>query len=306
MNILLLGGSGLVGSSVKENIKKKKLSYTAPSRRELNLFSYNKIKNYLNVNKITHVINCAAKVGGILDNQNNQIKYYEENNELNYNIIKACKNYKIQNFINLGSSCMYPKTYLSKMSENHLMSGPLEETNFTYALSKISAAYYLNSIRNEMNLNYTTLIPCNLFGIKDKFDLQRAHLIPAIIAKIYKAKINNEKKIMIWGSGKPKREFLFVDNVAEYIVTSIIHDIKFPPFLNIGANKDYSVKQYYEIVMKLMKIKLKIEYDSSKPDGMKRKLIDSSLAIKKYNWRVKYSLEDGIKKTIGFFLKNNV
>ena len=296
----------MLGKSILNSFKKEKIKIFSPNRNELNLFSRRKIENYLKKNRFTHVINCAARVGGILDNTNNQILYYESNMEMNYNLIYTCKKFEIKNFLNLGSSCMYPKNYNKKMNEKMLMTGPLEETNFTYALSKLSAAYYLNSIRSKYNFNYSTLIPCNLFGPYDKFDEIKSHLIPAIINKLQKAKKYKENQIVLWGNGKVKREFLYIENLSNYIVKLVLNNVSLPPFLNLGASKDHSVLFYYKKIMDLSNLNLKIVYDLSKPDGMKRKLIDSSLAINKYGWKVNFDLDYGIKKTIKFYKNNYV
>ena len=306
MKILLLGGNGMLGSSIKNELKKKKFNFLSPNSKELDLTNQNQIQTLCSKMKFSHIINCAGRVGGILDNYSNQIDYYEKNMEINYNLIKASKKNKIKNFINFGSSCMYPKNINTKMSEDLLMTGPLEESNFTYALTKINAAYYLKAIREKYNYNYTTLIPCNLFGENDKFQLETAHLIPAIINKVYNAKMNNLKEITIWGSGQVKREFLYVKNVSDFIIKHLNKNTQFPAFLNIGASKDYSIISYYKQIIKLFNIKLKITKDLNKPEGIKRKLIDSKNARKNFEWKVKYDLTYGLNKTILFYKKNYV
>lgn len=306
MKILLLGGSGMLGSSIKDYLIANKLDFYSPSSKQLDLTKQKKIQLLLKNSNFTHVINCAGRVGGILDNLNNQIDYFEQNMEINYNLIKACKINKIKNFINFGSSCMYPKNIDTKMSEKILMSGPLEETNLTYALTKINAAYYLKAIRDKYDYNYTTFIPCNLFGENDKFDLNTAHLIPAIINKVYQAKLNGINEIAIWGTGNVKREFLYVKNISEFIIKHLKENTKFPEFLNLGASKDYSIISYYNEIIQLFGVKLKINKDLSKPEGIKRKLIDSSLAKKKFQWRVIYDLKYGLNETIDYYKKNYV
>ena len=306
MKILLLGGNGMLGSSIKNELKKKKINFLSPNSKELDLTKQNQIQSLLSKIEFSHIINCAGRVGGILDNYSNQIEYFEKNMEINYNLIKASKKNKIKNLINFGSSCMYPKNINKKMAEDLLMTGPLEESNFTYALTKINAAYYLKAIREKYNYNYTTLIPCNLFGENDKFKLDVAHLIPAIINKVHNAKINNLKEINIWGSGSVKREFLYVKNVSEFVVKHVYMNTQFPTFLNIGASKDYSIISYYKKIMKLFNVKLKIIKDLNKPEGIKRKLIDSKNAKKNFKWKVKYDLNYGLNKTINFYKKNYV
>ena len=300
-NILLLGSSGFVGCRVKNIFEKKNIDIFSPKKIELNLANYSQIKRYLIKNKISHIINCAGKVGGILDNSQNQLEYYKVNNEINYNLVTAAHNAGINNFLNLSSSCMYPDHYTTKMKENKLMTGRLEETNLGYSIAKLSAAYYIKLIKEKDGLNYANLIPCNLYGPCDNFHEKNSHLLASIIRKVINAKKNCDTSIEVWGDGKPKREFLFVDDLANFIFLIIKKNYILPPFLNVGYGKDYSVKNFYKIVMKICNYNVKLNYDFTKPNGIKRKLIDSSLAKNKYNFKVSTSLENGIKKTIKYY-----
>ena len=301
MNILVLGSSGFLGSRVKNIFKRKNVDIFSPKKIELNLFNLGHTKRYLKKNKITHIINCAGKVGGILDNSLNQLDYYRENNEINYNIITASYDVGVKNFLNLSSSCMYPHHYKVKMNEDKLMTGKLEESNLGYAMAKLSAAYYIKLINEKNCLNYSNLIPCNLFGPFDNFQENYSHLLASIIRKVITAKKNQDKSIEVWGDGKPKREFLFVDDLANFIFDIINNNYILPTFLNVGYGKDYSVKDFYKIVMGICNYKVKLHYDLTKPNGITRKLIDSSLAKNNYNYKVSTSLEDGIKKTIKYY-----
>jgi GDP-L-fucose synthase len=303
-NILIAGAAGMVGTAVKQKLINDNQKLFYPTSKELNYKNYSSIKKYLKKKKINYVINCAGKVGGILDNKNNQSLYYEENLEINYNLIKASYETGVKNFMNIGSSCMYPKNRYYKIKECELLSGYLENTNFGYGLAKLNAAMYVKLIRDKYRVNYFTLIPCNLFGEYDNFNPKSSHLIPAIIKKVFDLKRKKKKIINIWGDGKAKREFLYVEDLASFIAKVITKSMRLPVFLNIGYGKDYSITDFYKFVMKVTKSNYQIHYEKSKPSGMKKKLIDSSLAKKKYLWKPKNSIIQGIKKTVDFYEKN--
>ena len=205
MRVLLLGGNGFVGESIKKFLTKKKISFYAPSSKKLNLKEINQIESFLTKKKISHIINSAGKVGGILSNIKNQKGFFEDNMEINYNLLKTAGKHNIVNIINIGSSCMYPKIYKNKMKENYLMSGYLEDTNFGYGLAKLVSSFYLKILKEKNNLNYTTIIPCNLYGPKDNFDPKSSHLIAAIIQKIFTAIKNKESSIEVWGGWVVKK-----------------------------------------------------------------------------------------------------
>ena len=306
MKVLLLGGSGFVGGSIKKFLIKKKIKFYAPSSKKLDLKKINKIENFLIKKKISHIINSAGKVGGILSNIENQKKFFEDNMEINYNLLKAASKHNVANIINIGSSCMYPKIYKNKMKENYLMSGYLEDTNFGYGLAKLISSFYLKILKKNNNLNYTTIIPCNLYGPKDNFDPKSSHLVAAIIQKIFTAIKNKEQSIEVWGDGLSKREFLYVDDFAEFVVSLVKSKLKFPDFLNIGYGTDFTVKQYYKKIINLVNPKIKIVFNKKYPSGMKRKLIDSSLAKKIYKWSPKTSLDKGLIKTIKYYENNKL
>lgn len=306
MRVLLLGGNGFVGGSIKKFLAKKKIRFYAPSSKNLNLKEINQIENFLTKKKISHIINSAGKVGGILSNIKNQKGLFEDNIEINYNLLKTADKHNIVNIINIGSSCMYPKIYENKMKENYLMSGYLEDTNFGYGLAKLVSSFYLKLLKENNNLNYTTIIPCNLYGPNDNFDPESSHLIAAIIQKIFTATKNKEQSIEVWGDGSSKREFLYVDDFAEFVVNLIKSNLKFPDFLNVGFGTDFTVKQYYKRIINLVNPKIKMIFNKKYPAGIKRKLMDSSLAKKKYRWLPKTSLDKGLIKTIKYYENNEL
>lgn len=297
----MAGSNGFVGRNLIKIFFKKKYNVLCPDKRTLDLKNIKKLKNFLYRNKVTHIINCAGKVGGILENSLNQIDFYRENNELNYNLISSSLDLGIKNFINLGTSCMYPNNYLSKMSERDLMTGKLEPTNFGYAMSKLSASSYVKLINEKFGYNYSNIIPCNLYGPYDNFDGNKSHLIASIINKTSKAKKNSHNFIEIWGDGSPRREFLYIDDLVNFIFLSVSKNYHLPVFINIGYGKDYSVKQYYKKIMDMFNYKVKLVYNLKKPNGIKRKLLNISLAKKLFDYEPKINLETGLRKTIKFY-----
>lgn len=240
-------------------------------------------------------------VGGIIKNKSNNLEFFENNFEINYNLFFIASNLKVKNIINLGSSCMYPKIYKTKFKEKHLMTNILENTNFGYSLSKLSTSFYLKLLKDKLKLNYVTIIPCNLYGPNDNFDYNKSHLIPAIIRKVIEAKKFHKKYVFAWGDGSPKREFMYVDDLASLVLKMIKTKKKLPDFINAGYGKDFTVKYFYKKIIKIIDHKILIKWDKTKPNGTKRKLINSNLAMKLFKWKPKISLDDGLKKTILFY-----
>ncbi len=290
-----------MGSHLKRLFEDNEYKISYPDSDTLNLKNKKKINLFIKKNYITHIINCAGKVGGILDNYLNQIDYFRENIEINYNLISSSYEEGIKNFLNLSSSCMYPSNFMSKMNEKKLMLGDLEVTNFGYALAKLTSANYVKLIRDKFKYNYSNVIPCNLYGPNDNFNENTSHLIGSIIKKISYAKKNNIREIEVWGDGTPKREFLYIDDLVNFLFSCINKDYQLPSFVNIGFGIDYSVKDYYKKVMKIYDHKVKLVYNRDKPNGVKRKLLDISLAKKEFKFKPKTNLENGLKNTIKYY-----
>ena len=202
---------------------------------------------------------------------------------------------------------MYPKKYNRKMSEQDLGTGDVEETNYGYALAKNTTANYLKLLRESKNLNYVTLIPCNLYGYYDNFEIESSHLIPGLISKFLHAKNNNKKEIILWGTGNARREFLFTSDLTNFIVKKLMKNTIFKdPFINIGYGKDFKIIDYYKKIQKILKTNFKFIFDTNQPEGVQRKLMDSSLAINKYKWLPTFNLNEGIKKTIQYYEKQKI
>lgn len=306
MKILICGGYGFVGTNIFNFLKKNKTHkiYRFKSS-EYNLKILNNSKKVIKKYNPDLIINCAGRVGGILVNQNKNLEFLNDNFLINYNLINTAKELKVPIFINLSSSCIYPYKK-DKIKESDFLSGAFEKTNEGYAFSKAFAqklTEYHDDPKN--NFFYKTLIPCNLFGEFDDFDLESSHLVPAIIKKISMAKNNLSNEIKIFGDGTPKREFMYIGNLVEIIsklISKKLYKI-LPPCINIGTGIDFSVYNYHVKIAKLMNFNPKFVFDLKKPNGIKRKLLNTSL-MQKYNLFPIYSLEDGLKKTIKFYEEN--
>jgi nucleoside-diphosphate-sugar epimerase len=299
--ILITGGNGFVGRNIRSALDKY-YNIFSPTKKNLNLLDQKKINLYLRKIKPDLIIHSAGLVGGILKNVNNQKEFLIQNYEMGKNLVISASKNKIKNFLNISSSCIYPKNLARQITEDDLLNGPLEPTNEGYALAKLSIlklCLYLNKVNK---FNYKSIIPCNLYGPEDNFKLNSAHLLAAIINKTHKAKIKKKKVIKIWGNGKPKREFMFINDFVDALILIIKNFANLPPLINVGTGKDYTVRKYYKIVAKEIEFKGKFEYDLSKPNGMKRKLMDIS-KLNKLGFVPKHSIQDGIKKTYEFYKK---
>jgi len=301
--IYLSGGNGMVGRNIINHIESKNYKILSPKSSDLNLLNYNETKNFITKNKPDIIIHTAGVVGGIEANINNPVKFLVENTQIGLNILTASKEMKIKNFINLGSSCMYPHNSNNSLSEEQILSGKLESTNEGYALAKIcitKLCEYLNSEDNS--LLYKTIIPCNLYGKYDNFDNNSSHMIPAVIKKIHEAKKNKLQFVDIWGDGHARREFMYASDLADFIYFAIKNFYKMPQNINVGIGEDHSINDYYKKIANIIGFKGKFINDLSKPIGMKKKLINNQKLIE-FGWKHKTSLEDGIKRTYEYFLK---
>ena len=300
--IFLAGHKGMVGSAIYKKLKINGYkNILVRSRNELNLLDQNRTFRFLKKNKPHFVILAAAKVGGIKANLKNKDKFIYENLQIQNNIIHGSYLAGVKNLFLLGSSCIYPKHCNQPMKEKYLLTGPLEETNDAYSIAKIAGLKMCEYYSKNYNLNFKTIMPPNLYGPNDNFDLETSHFYPALIKKIYLCKLNNSKKLIIWGTGKAKRELMFVEDFADAIIFFMKKKIK-QPFLNIGTGKENSILWYAKYLMKKMKVKLKIKFDKTKPDGMPRKCLDISIA-KTYGWKPINNLDKGFQITFNYFTK---
>ena len=300
--IFVSGHKGLVGSSIIRRLiffGYKKI--VTRNRKQLDLRNQRKVEYFFNQNKIDAVINAAGTVGGIYANNKFKADFIYDNLSIQNNIIHACYKNKIKNLIFLGSSCIYPRNSKQPIKENYLLTGELEKTNEPYAIAKIAGIKMCESYNYQYNTSYKCLMPSNLYGPNDNYNLESSHFLPALIAKIYKAHIQKKKVVTIWGTGSPKRELLFVDDLADACIFFLNKKTK-ETLINIGSGKEMKIIDYAKYIIKQLNADLKIKLDLSKPDGTPRKIIDSSLA-KKYGWRPKTQFKDGFKITYLDFLR---
>ena len=300
--IFLAGHRGMVGSAIYKKLKINGYNnILVRSKSELNLLDQNRTFRFLKKNKPHFVILAAARVGGIKANLKNKDKFIYENLQIQNNIIHGSYLAGVKNLFLLGSSCIYPKYCNQPMKEKYLLTGPLEETNDAYSIAKIAGLKMCEYYSKIYNLNFKSIMPPNLYGPNDNFDLETSHFYPALIKRIYLCKLNNRKKLIIWGTGKAKRELMFVEDFADAIIFFMKKKIK-QPFLNIGTGKENSILWYAKYLMKKMKVKLKIKFDKTKPDGMPRKCLDISIA-KTYGWKPINNLDKGFQITFNYFTK---
>ena len=304
MKVLLFGSNGLVGSNCKtvlENSSKVQ-ELICSTRDDTNLFDYQQTKQTIENINPDLIINAAAKVGGILANNSLRVQFLIENLKINMNILESVITDKNIKVINLGSSCIYPLNAKNPIKEDYFMSGKLEPTNSPYALAKIAAIELGNSITSQYGNKIINLMPTNLYGPGDNFSETSSHVIPGLIRRMHKAKLDNEDKFEIWGTGKPLREFLFARDLADCI--EFIMDKKpNQSLINIGSGQEVSILQLANMIKSVVGYQGDLSFDSSKPDGNPRKLLDSSV-ITKLGWKPNTKLEDGLKITYDWFLNN--
>ena len=301
--IFLAGHKGMVGSAIHRSlIRNGYRNIITKSRAELDLTNQNLTFKFLKKLKPNFVILSAAKVGGISFNKKFKHEFIYENTQIQNNVIHGSYLSGTKNLFFLSSSCIYPKFCKQPMKEKYLLSGPLEETNEAYSLAKISGLKMCEYYSSFFNVNFKSLVPPNLYGPNDNFDLTNSHFYPALLKKIFLVKQNNKKSIKIWGNGKAKRELMFVDDFADAVVFFMKKKIK-EPYINIGNGKDYEINWFTKMLMKNMKIRLNIVYDYTKPNGMPRKCLDISLA-KKYGWKPENDYTKGFEITYKNFISN--
>ena len=272
-----------------------------------------KVEKFVKIQKPNVIINCAGKVGGILANSSYPTEFLNENILIQTNLIKSAFNNKLEHFINLGSSCIYPKNAAQPIKEDYLLTKSLEKTNEAYALAKIVGLKLCEYYNKQFNKSYLTLMPCNLYGPNDNFDLKNSHFVPALIKKIVNSKIQKSTKIEIWGTGKPKREVMHVDDLASAIYfilkakvsknKKLINFLKKTSLINVGSGNEFTIKQFAKKICKIENNKSKLFFNKNYPDGTRRKVLDNKI-MKNLGWSPKISLEHGLSNTIKWYKKN--
>jgi GDP-L-fucose synthase len=300
--IYIAGHGGMVGSAIWRSLEKK--GYTnlvGKTRAELDLKNRELVFDFYASEKPEIVIDAAAKVGGILANNDYPYQFLMENMQIQNNLIDGAFTSGIDKFIFLGSSCIYPKLSPQPLKEEYLLTDSLEPTNQWYALAKITGVKACQAIRKQFKRDFVSLMPTNLYGTHDNFDLQTSHVLPAMLRKFHEAKLNN-MPVTVWGSGKPMREFLFVDDMADAVLFAL--ENKLPEYLyNVGSGKDITIKNLAETIQRIVGHQGEIIWDASKPDGTPRKLMDVS-KMKEIGWEYSTELKEGVEKTYAWFLNN--
>ena len=302
--IFLAGHKGMVGSAIFNRLKKdgyKKIIVV--SKKKLNLLNQDKVDKFLKKIRPKVVIIAAAKVGGILANKNLKANFLYENLTIQSNIIHSSYLSGVKKLIFLGSSCIYPKYSKQPIKEEYLLSGKLESTNDAYSIAKIAGIKMCESYNQQYKLNYICLMPTNMYGPNDNYDLNNSHFFPALIRKIYTSKIKKKNYIKIWGNGRAKRELMYVDDIADACEFFLKKNIKHT-LINIGTGYEKTIKDFCYFIMKKINYNLKIKFDKQKPNGTPRKILNCKLA-KSYGWKPKFSLDKGFEITLQNYIKNN-
>ena len=301
--IYIAGHNGMVGSAIWRNLSKN--GYTnllGKSSKELDLRNQQEVLDFFHAEKPEIVIDAAARVGGILANNDFPYQFLMENMQIQNNIIDASLKSDVKKFIFLGSSCIYPKFAPQPLKEEYLLTDSLEPTNEWYAIAKITGVKACEAIRKQFNKDYFSLMPTNLYGTNDNFDLNTSHVLPAMIRKFHEAKENGNSPVTLWGSGSPKREFLHVEDLADAVVYTLENKLE-DNLYNVGKGEDLSIKELAEIIQKTVGHTGEIIWDTTKPDGTPRKLMDVS-KMTEAGWKAKIELVDGIQSTYQWFLNN--
>ncbi|MCB2293956.1 GDP-L-fucose synthase [Clostridium algoriphilum] len=301
--IYVAGHRGLVGSAIVRNLKEK--GYTniiGRTHSELDLMSQQAVISFFEEEKPEYVVLAAAKVGGIGANSIYPADFIYENMQMQNNIIKAAHDYKVTKLLFLGSSCIYPKNCPQPIKEEYLLSGYLEPTNEGYALAKIAGLKMCQFFKKQYGDNFISCMPTNLYGPNDNFDLNNSHVMPALIRKFHEAKVNNEASVEVWGTGKPLREFLYVDDMADACVF-LLENYEGEEHVNVGTGKELTIGEMAEMIKKVVGFTGELRFNTEKPDGTMRKLLDVS-KLYGLGWSYKVDLEEGIEKAYAWFEEN--
>jgi len=301
--IYIAGHRGMVGSSIERELKRQGyVNIVTKSHNDLDLCNQSATNKFFDNEKPEYVFLAAATVGGIVANMTEQARFLIENLQIEYNVIDAAYKHNVKKLLFLGSSCIYPKEAEQPIPESALLTGPLEPTNEGYAIAKIAGLKMCEYLYKQQNVDFISLMPCNLYGYNDNFDLYQSHMLPALIRKFHEAKINNAPTVTVWGTGKVYRELLFVDDLAKACVF-VMNNYSGADFLNVGYGADYLISDIAEIIKNVVGYDGNIIYDTSKPDGMYRKIINSK-KINDLGWKPETSLQEGIKLTYDWYVEN--
>jgi len=302
--IYVAGHRGMVGSAIVRRLEKEGYAnLVLRTRRELDLLDQRAVREFFEKEQPEYVFDAAAKVGGILANNTYRAQFIYENLQIQNNIIHSAYLSGAKKLLFLGSSCIYPKFAPQPMKEEYLLTGELEPTNEPYAIAKIAGIKMCQAYNDQYGTDYISVMPTNLYGPNDNFDLQTSHVLPALIRKFHEAKVNNQPAVEIWGTGSPKREFLHVDDLADACVF-LMQTYSGNDFVNIGVGEDISIKDLALLIKDIVGYTGALTFDTSKPDGTPRKLLDVS-RLHALGWQAKIDLREGIEQTYRWFLEKN-
>ena len=301
--IYVAGHRGLVGSAIVRELNKKGyINIIAKTHKELDLMDALAVENFFKDEKPEYVFLAAAKVGGIYANSTYPADFIYENLQIQNNVIGNAYKYGVKKLMFLGSSCIYPKMCPQPIKEEYLLSGYLEETNEAYALAKISGLKMCQYFNKQYGTNFISVMPTNLYGPYDNFHPEHSHVMPALIRRFHEAKVNGAKEVVVWGSGKPLREFLYSEDMADACIY-LMENYEGNDFFNIGTGKEITIKGLAELIKEVVGYGGEIVWDSSKPDGTPRKLLDVS-RLESQGWKYKMELKDGVKEAYEWYLEN--
>lgn len=295
----------MVGRNLVALAEKEGYEVLAPPRTELDLNSQANIENYILQYKPDVVVHAAGLVGGIQANMAAPYDFCYQNLLIGLNVVNAAYSAGVKRLVNLGSSCMYPRNAKNPLTETQILQGELEPTNEGYAIAKVAVARICDYISQQHGVAYKTLIPCNLYGYWDKFDPNHSHMIPAVVRKIHEAKINNSPAVDIWGDGTVRREFMFAEDLARFILFSFNEFEQLGQYTNVGIGSDHTINEFYDVIAGVVGYEGDFEHDLTKPTGMSQKLVDTSELVR-IGWKAQTSLQEGVQKTYEFYLREIV
>jgi len=302
MTILVAGATGLAGSAIVRELTRVNKKAIGISSKDVNLLDRTKTFSYIKDLKPTVLIDAAAKVGGVGGNNAYPVEFLSQNLQIQSNLMDAAHEAKVEKFVFLGSSCIYPRNCAQPIKEDYLLTGELEQTNSAYAIAKIAGIELIKSYRKEYGYSWISVMPTNLYGPNDNFDLENSHVLPALIRKFVEAKRNNSSEVVLWGSGNPLREFLHVDDLAKAVLVCL-EKYDDSQQINIGSGDEISIKDLGQKIANLTGFTGKVVWDSNRPDGTPRKVLDST-KINKLGWKAAISLDQGIAATVEWYQEN--
>ena len=302
MTILVAGGTGLAGSAIVRELERVNKKVIGISSKDVNLLDRAKTFSYIKDLKPNIIIDAAAKVGGVGSNNAYPVEFLSQNLQIQSNLMDAAHEVKVEKFVFLGSSCIYPRNCAQPIKEDYLLTGELEQTNSAYAIAKIAGIELIKSYRKEYGYSWISVMPTNLYGPNDSFDLENSHVLPALIRKFVEAQRNNSPEVVLWGSGTPLREFLHVDDLAKAVLVCL-EKYDNSQQINIGSGDEISIRDLGQKIANLTGFTGKVVWDSNRPDGTPRKVLDST-KINKLGWKAAITLDQGMAATVEWYQEN--